>query len=180
MEPALGEKKKIFWPGSSLTHYNVLTFRQQLFPKWQRKNSALQLLTKFDFLYFVLQTPPRTTFSPKPIPQFSWIHLLWPTVITFLQMWNLNDSHATPVHVWTCPLMSMLYAILLIAYSPFLWLFKPCNLWLEAQAVTCVSALLPTNTFWWHNTGSVWHPSKVFFDYKVQTSLYVTVYLFIF
>lgn len=64
-------KKKISWPGSSPTHYNVLTFQQQLFPKWQRKNSALQLLTKFDFLQVVSQNPPRTIFFPKPMPQFS-------------------------------------------------------------------------------------------------------------
>lgn len=93
------------------------------------------------------------------------------------EIWMTHMPHqCKSEHVLWC----QCFAVLLITYSPFLWLFKPCNLWLQAQAVTYVSALLPTNTFRWNNTGSVWHPSKVFLNYKVQTSLYVTVYLFIF
>lgn len=43
-------------------------------------------LTAFDKIWFPLRrltNSPKDHFSPKPIPQFSWIHLLWPTVITF-------------------------------------------------------------------------------------------------
>lgn len=105
------------------------------------------------------------------------------------QMWKFCDSHPTSTLVRTCPVMSSHYTTLTIISSqfvkecfpftlaPYLWPLLPRNLWLQAQADTCSSVLLPVNTgyhtkyekhvtpidtifkithcrypHWWHNT----------------------------